>query len=146
MPSLGGLSQGSAPNSAASSTARGEKYAVTRFALRSCLANTAMLDGCPEAANNGGNSRWILSDGADAATPSPSVLRYQVSTAYPRLRVGSFSTLLFSGSSASVATAGAIFCTPAFSRILPSISFASAALSLRKSRALSLPWPRRSPL
>ena len=38
------------------------------------------------------------------------------------------------------------FCTPAFSRILPSISFASAGFSLRKSRELSLPWPRRSPL
>ena len=145
MPSLDGLPQGSAPNRAASSAARGEKYAVTRFASRSCLANTAMLDGCPEAANSGGNSRWILSDGADAATPSPSVLRYQVSTAYPRLRVGSFSTLL-SASSGSAATCAAAFCTPAFSRILPSISFASAGFSLRKSRELSLPWPRRSPL
>lgn len=55
MPSLGGLSHGLAPNSAASSTARGEKYAVTRFALRSCRENTAIAAGWPEAAKIGEN-------------------------------------------------------------------------------------------
>jgi hypothetical protein len=79
MPSLDGFAHGLAPNSAASSVARGEKKAVTLFAFRSCRANTAMLEGCPEAAYSGGNSCWILSDGADAPTPSPRVLQYQVS-------------------------------------------------------------------
>jgi hypothetical protein len=80
MPSLDGLSQGCAPNNAASLAARGEKYAVTSFALRSCREKTAMLDGWPDAANIGENICWILSAGAAAATPSPSVLQYQVST------------------------------------------------------------------
>ena len=56
MPSLGGLSHGLAPNSAASSAARGEKYAVTRFALRSCRENTAIAAGWPDAAKIGENS------------------------------------------------------------------------------------------
>jgi len=60
-----------------------------------------------------------------------------------RLRVGRCSTFL---SSAGWAAAGFGLATPAFSRILPSISRASAGFSLRKSRELSLPWPRRSPL
>ncbi len=55
MPSLGGFSHGLAPNKAASSAARGEKYAVTRFAARSWRENTAIAAGWPEAAKIGEN-------------------------------------------------------------------------------------------
>src|SRR5688572_15355955 len=63
-----------------------------------------------------------------------------------RFRVGRRSTFLSSGSSATTAAADPAAFTPALSRILASISLASASFSLRKSRELSLPWPRRSPL
>ena len=55
MPSLGGFSHGLAQNRAASSAARGEKYAVSRFALRSCRENTAIAGGWPDAAKSGEN-------------------------------------------------------------------------------------------
>src|SRR5882672_8186977 len=50
--------------------------------------------------------------------------------------------LLHTSAITGASTSGLL--TPSFSRIFASISAASSGFSLRKSRALSLPWPMRS--
>src|SRR6267154_3774643 len=74
-----------------------------------------------------------------AAKLGPAVLAPREQPQGPLAKRG---LLLHTSAITGASTSGLL--TPSFSRIFASISAASSGFSLRKSRALSLPWPMRS--